>query len=137
MPNPYGILHSMEVMAIEHEPFALAVDDPYLSALIGTIEEPQGSSTAELAGQLTLSWWDRHGTGPSPAELFDEIYSSPDWERIIDDPGRSLVQRLEQRELLQRWLVSYWSRLGAITFIPGHDDGIRPGCLPSQTGDEH
>lgn len=46
MPNPYGILQSMEDVAIEHEPFALAVDDPYLSALIGTIEEPQGSSTA-------------------------------------------------------------------------------------------
>ena len=57
MPNSCGILHFMEVMAIEHEPFALAVDDPYLSALIGTIEEPQGSSTAELAGRLTLSWW--------------------------------------------------------------------------------
>lgn len=55
MPNPYGIVHSMEAVAIEHEVFALAADDPYLSALIGTIEEPQGSSTAELAGQLTLS----------------------------------------------------------------------------------
>ena len=61
----------MEAVAIEHEPFALAADDPYLSALIGTIEEPHGMSTAELAGQLTVSWWDRHGTGPSRAELFD------------------------------------------------------------------
>ena len=62
------------------------------------------------------------------------MFSSPDWEQIIDDPGRSLLQRLEQRELLQRWLVSYWSRLGTITFVPGHDEVIRPGRLPREAG---
>lgn len=117
----------MDGVAIEHEPFVLAADDPWLSAFIGTIEEPQGKTTAELAGKLTLAWWDSHGTGPSPSELFDEMYSSTEWEHVIDDPGRTLMQRQEQRELLQRWLVSYWSRLGAITFVPGHDEVIRPG----------
>lgn len=36
----------------------MAVEDPYLTALIGTIEEPAGSSTAAQAGRLTIAWWD-------------------------------------------------------------------------------
>ena len=40
----------------------------------------------------------------------------------------------EQCELVQRWLVSYWSRLGTITFVPGHDEVIRPGRLHTEAG---
>lgn len=125
----------MDEVAIENESFVLAAEDPWLSAFIGAIEEPQGRTTAELAGKLTLYWWDSHGTGPSPAELFGEMYSSTEWEHVIDDPGRSLLQRQEQRELLRRWLVSYWSRLGAITFVPGYDDVVRPGHVSFHAGE--
>ena len=46
------------------------MDDPFLGVLIGTMEEPAGSSNAMRAGQMTLAWWDEHGTGPSRTELF-------------------------------------------------------------------
>lgn len=114
--------------APEHyERFALATDDPFLGALIGTLEEPQGSATADRAGQVTLAWWDEHQTGPTCVELLDVMFSQPNWDQLIDDTERPQAHQLEQRDLLQRWLISYWTRLGTITFIPGHDDVIRPG----------
>ena len=110
-----------------YEAFTTAAEDPYLGALLGTIDEPGGSSTANRAGQLTLLWCDQHGTGPSRAELLNAMFDSPDWDAVIGDPGRTALERNEQLDLLQRWLISYWSRLGTIAFIPGHDDVIRPG----------
>lgn len=119
----------MSAADLNQDSFILAAGDPYLSALIGTIEEPAGPTNATQAGRLTLAWWDRHGTGPSCAELIDAVFSSPDWDEIIEDPDRTLLERREQADLLHRWLISYWSRLGAIAYIPGHDDVVRPGRI--------
>ncbi|RWR16198.1 hypothetical protein D8Y23_14020 [Microbacterium enclense] len=113
----------------EHKPFLLAVDDPFLSALIGTIEEPQGTTTAVRAGQLTMEWWDRFGNGPSCVQLLGAVFSMTDWETVIDDPDRPLAHRQAQRDLLQQWLISYWARLGTIVFVPGHDRVVRPGRI--------
>ena len=110
-----------------YESFTTAAEDPYLGALLGTIDEPGGTSTANRAGLLTLAWWDQHGTGPSRIELLDAMFDIPDWDAAIGDTGRSFLERKEQLDLLQRWLISYWSRLGTISYIPGHDDVIRPG----------
>ena len=128
-PNLYGILHCMGAAELNQESFVMAVEDPYLTALIGTIEEPAGSSTAAHAGRLTIAWWDTHGTGPSCAELLNAMFTSIAWDDVIEDPGRTLLERREQTELIQRWLISYWTRLGAIAFIPGHDDVVRPGRI--------
>ena len=49
----------------QYEAFVLATADPFLDVLIGTMEEPAGTSNAMRAGQLTLAWWDEHDTGPS------------------------------------------------------------------------
>lgn len=133
-PNPYGILHCMSAAELNQDSFVLAAEDPYLSALIGTIEEPGGSTNATQAGRLTLAWWDRHGTGPSCAEQIDAVFSSPDWDDIIEDPDRTLLERREQTDLLHLWLISYWSRLGAIAYIPGHDDVVRPGRIHGRAG---
>ena len=113
----------------QYEAFVLATADPFLDVLIGTMEEPAGTSNAMRAGQLTLAWWDEHDTGPSCAELFRALYPNADWEDLLDDAGRLLVYRHEQRDLLQRWLLSYWTRLGTISFIPGRDDVVRPGRI--------
>lgn len=111
------------------ESFTLAADDPYLDALIGTIEEPQGSVTASLAGQLTAEWWDSHGAGPSCAELLNAVFSRTDWDQVIDDPSQTILQRRASGQLLQQWLISYWVRLGAIAFVPGHDEVFKPGTV--------
>lgn len=115
------------------EQFVLAVDDPFLDLLIGTMEEPAGSTNAMRAGRLTLAWWDEHGTGPSRTELFSMMYPNTDWDGLLDDPGRLLVYRREQCDLLQRWLLSYWARLGTIAYVPGHDDVVRPGRIDIDT----
>lgn len=111
------------------EPFVLAVEDPYLDVLIGTMEEPQGSATAMLAGRLTVEWWDSHGVGPSCAELLNAVFARTDWEHVIEDSSQTVLQRRAQGQLLQQWLISYWSRLGAIAFVPGHDEVFRPGTV--------
>ena len=94
---------------------------------LGTIDEPGGTSTANRAGMLTLAWWDEHGNGPTCAELIEAVFEIDDWDAAIEDPGRTLFERHEQRDLLQRWLISYWTRLGTIAFVPGFDDIVRPG----------
>lgn len=108
------------------EAFVLAVDDPYLEALIGTIEEPQGSATASLAGRLTAEWWERHGKGPSCAELLDAVFRRTDREHLIEDSSQTVLQQRAHGQLLQQWLISYWARLGAIAFVPGHDEVFKP-----------
>jgi hypothetical protein len=76
---------------------------------------------------LTLDWWNEHGTGPTRAELIDAVFEISDWETAIPDSGRTRFDRVEQLELLQRWLISYWTRLGAISYLPGLDEVVRPG----------
>ncbi|HPU04725.1 MAG TPA: hypothetical protein PLY47_12625, partial [Rhodoglobus sp.] len=73
--------------------------------------------------------WDSYGTGPTCAELIGAVFEVDDWDDAIEDPNRTLLQRHEQLDLLHRWLISYWSRLGTISFIPGHDDIVRPGRI--------
>jgi hypothetical protein len=114
---------------VENEPFRLACGDPHLSALIGTIEEPQGSVTASLAGRLTLEWWESHGVGPTSAELLGAVFSRTDWEEVVEDPSRTVLQRRAQGKLLEQWLLSYWSRLGVIALVPGHDEVFKPGTV--------
>jgi hypothetical protein len=121
---------------LDQESFVLAADDPYLSALIGTIEEPAGSTNAAQARRLTIAWWERHGTGPSCTELLQAMFAGIVWDEAIEDPGRTLPERDEQVELLQRWLISYWTRLGAIAFTPGRDDIVRPGHLHLDSTDD-
>lgn len=117
----------MSVGEDRYESFATAVEDPYFGTLLGTIDEPGGTATAIHAGRVTRGWWDSHGTGPTPAELIGAVFEVDDWDDAIEDPGRTLLERHEQRDLLHRWLISYWSRLGTISFVPGHDDIVRPG----------
>lgn len=126
----------MGVVEDRYESFSTAAEDPYLGALLGTIEEPAGASTANRAGLLTLAWWDQHGTGPTRAELIDAVFEIDDWDAAIADPARTLLERHEQVDLLQRWLISYWTRLGTISFIPGHDDIVRPGRIDTATDAE-
>lgn len=110
------------------EAYVLAVEDPYLEALIGTIEEPQGSATASLAGRLTAEWWESHGVGPSRVELLNAVFARTDWDHVIEDPSQTILQRRAHGDLLQQWLISYWARLGAIAVVPGHDEVFKPGA---------
>lgn len=119
----------MSVGEDHYESFATAVEDPYFGALLGTIDEPGGTATANQAGFLTRAWWDSYGTGPTCAELIGAVFEVDDWDDAIEDPSRTLLQRHEQLDLLHRWLISYWSRLGTISFVPGHDDIVRPGRI--------
>ena len=123
----------MGVAEDHYEAFATAAEDPYLGALLGTIDEPGGTSTANRAGMLTLAWWDELGNGPTCAELIEAVFEIDDWDAAIEDPVRTLFERHEQLELLRRWLISYWTRLGTISFVPGHDDIIRPGRIAGGT----
>lgn len=111
----------------EVETFSLAAVDPFLEVLIGTIEEPNGSETARRAGEATRQWWDTHGSGPTRAELINEVFPNLDWATVIDDPRRSLAHRREQGALVEAWFLSYWSRLGVISYVPGDGDVITPG----------
>ncbi|WP_375237609.1 hypothetical protein, partial [Microbacterium schleiferi] len=90
----------MSVAEDHYEAFATAAEDPYLGALLGTIDEPGGTSTANRAGRLTLAWWDEHGNGPTCAELIEAVFEIDDWDAAIEDPGRTLFERHEQRDLL-------------------------------------
>lgn len=112
-----------------YESFSTAVEDPYFGALLGTIDEPGGIATANRAGLATRAWWDSHGTGPTCAELIGTVFEIDDWDSVISDPGRTALERKEQLDLLHRWLISYWSRLGTIAFVPSHDDIVRPGRI--------
>lgn len=111
----------------EIEAFSLAAGDPFLEVLIGTIEEPNGSETARRAGEAARQWWDLHGTGPTRAELMNQVFPNLDWDSVIEDPRRSLAHRREQGALVEAWFVSYWSRLGMISYVPGHGDVVAPG----------
>ena len=123
----------MTVGEDRYESFATAVEDQYFGALLGTIDEPGGAFTANRAGLATIEWWDAHGTGPTCAELIDAVFEINDWDATIADPGRTAFERHEQLELLHRWLISYWTRVGTISFVPGHDDIVRPGRIDITT----
>lgn len=114
--------------------FTIEVRDPFLDALIALVSEPHGSITADHASQVTREWWDEHDAGPSCDELFIAMFEPDDWCSVIRDPSRTLADREKQTALLRSWLVQYWARVGAISFVAGHDSVVRPGHRPARVG---
>lgn len=121
----------MTVSGVELPSFTLLMRDPFLSALIDLVSEPNGSATADHACITTREWWDEHGTGPTCDELLSAMFKPDDWSAVIDDPCRTALDRAAQIGLLRAWLIHYWSRLGVIAYVAGHDDEVRPGRLIS------
>lgn len=118
----------MATQLVEVESFQMAVRDPFLEALISVVSEPNGSSTAQQAYETTREWWDRHSEGPTVAELLDAMFEPADWLSVIDDRNRPLAGQEAQLDLMRSWLLLYWFRLGAISFVAGVDLVIRPGA---------
>ncbi|MER7525147.1 hypothetical protein ABTZ44_16795 [Microbacterium oxydans] len=117
----------MATQPVEVESFHLAVRDPFLEALIRVVSEPNGSSTAQQAYEATRDWWDEHSAGPTAGELLDAMFEPTDWLSVIDDHNRPLAGQEAQVELMRSWLLLYWCRLGAISFVAGVDLVVRPG----------
>ncbi len=113
--------------------FTLMARDPFLIALIDMVSEPNGSATADHACTTTREWWDEHGQGPTCDELLLAMFTPDDWSEVIDDPDRTALDRTEQIALLRSWLIHYWTRLGAITYVAGYDSEVRPGRLVATT----
>ncbi|MCG7413469.1 MULTISPECIES: hypothetical protein [Microbacterium] len=107
--------------------FQMVARDPFLEMLIGIVSEPNGSSTARHAYEATCEWWDEHREGPTATELLDSMFEPDDWLTVIEDPGRPRATQEAQLQLLRDWLLQYWTRVGAISFISGVDSVIRPG----------
>lgn len=117
----------MSIGRVEVSSFKMLRRDPFLDALIGLVSEPQGSATADHASTTTREWWDKYGRGPSCDELLSAMFAPDDWLEVLVDPSRTSLEQRSQVELLRSWLVHYWSRLGAISFVAGHDSVVRPG----------
>lgn len=122
---------------VEVHSFRLAAADPFLAALINLMSEPRGSETAHHAFVTTCEWWEEHSAGPTREELLAAMFEPHDWLTVVDDPTRPRPEREAQVTLLREWIVHYWTRLGAITFVPGHDDVVRPGSTFAFVGEEH
>ncbi len=124
----------MATQLVEVEPFQMAVRDPFLEALISVVSEPNGSSTAQQAYETTRDWWDEHSEGPTAAELLDAMFEPADWLSAIDDHNRPLAGQEAQLDLMRSWLLLYWCRLGAISFVAGVDLVLRPGTAVLLSG---
>ncbi|PZU47018.1 MAG: hypothetical protein DI566_06825 [Microbacterium sp.] len=120
----------MATQLVEVESFQMAVRDPFLEALISLVSEPNGSSTAQQAYETTRDWWDQHSDGPTVAELLDAMFEPADWLSVIADHNRPLAGQEAQVDLMRSWLLLYWCRLGAISFVAGVDLVVRPGSAP-------
>lgn len=107
--------------------FHMVVRDPFLEALIRIVSEPNGSSTAHHAYEITRDWWDDHARGPTAAELLDSMFEPADWLAVIDDSESPRATQQVQVKLLREWLLLYWARIGAISFVAGVDAVLRPG----------
>ena len=125
-----SIWHSahMATQLVEVESFQMTVRDPFLEALISVVSEPNGSSTAQQAFETTRDWWDKHSDGPTVVELLDAMFEPADWLSVIEDRNRPLAGQEAQLELMRSWLLLYWCRLGAISFVAGVDLVVRPGA---------
>lgn len=108
--------------------FSIGVRDPFLELLIGVVSEPHGSEIADQARLATRDWWDRYGNGPTCDELLAAVFEPDDWCAVVEDPGRTMIEREAQTQLLRSWVVQYWTRVGAICFMPGIDAMVRPGA---------
>ncbi|WP_438354638.1 hypothetical protein [Microbacterium sp. CJ88] len=117
----------MATQLVEVEPFRMAVRDPFLEVLIRLVGEPNGAPTALHAYEATCAWWDEHAEGPTADELLDSMFEPTDWLAVIDDRKRPLSAQSAQLQLLRDWLLLYWCRLGAISFVAGVDIVVRPG----------
>lgn len=126
MPYEYDILGPVWTVGDEVAAFCLARRDPYLRLLRSIMEEPFGTDTANRAGQLTAEWWDAHGKGPTRHQLIDAMFPEAEWKVALEDKGRTQGQRRDQRDLLARWLIAYWTRLGTIAYLPDVDAFVRP-----------
>lgn len=124
------------VKGVEVDAFRLATADPFLKALINLVAEPHGSETAKHAYDTAREWWDEHSAGPTRDELLAAMFEPNDWLTVVDDPNRPRAEREAQISLLRHWLVHYWARLGAISFLPGHDDVVRPGAAFALADDD-
>ncbi len=131
-----SIWHSacMATQLVEVGSFQMAVRDPFLEALISVLSEPNGSSTAQQAFETTRDWWDKHSDGPTVAELLDAMFEPADWLSVIEDRNRPLAGQEAQLELMRSWLLLYWCRLGAISFVAGVDLVVRPGAAVLLSG---
>lgn len=112
---------------VEVPSFTLMVRDPVIEALINFVSEPNGSAMADHACDTTREWWDTHGSGPTCDELLLAMFTPDDWVSVIEDPSRTIYERIAQVELLRAWLIHYWTRVGAITYVAGLDSEVRPG----------
>ena len=112
---------------VDVDTFRMVVRDAFLEALISIVSEPNGSSTAQHAYEATCHWWDEHSEGPTATELFEAMFEPTDWLSVIEDHSRPRADQEAQLELLREWLLLYWCRTGAISFVAGVDMVIRPG----------
>ena len=126
-PNWYGNLSVMGFALVDVDTFRMVVRDAFLEALISIVSEPNGSSTAQHAYEATCHWWDEHSEGPTATELFEAMFEPTDWLSVIEDHSRPRADQEAQLELLREWLLLYWCRTGAISFVAGVDMVIRPG----------
>lgn len=107
--------------------FQMAARDPFLEALIAIVSEPNGLPTAQHAYEAARDWWDEHSQGPTPAELLDAMFEPDDWLTVIADQERPRGDQEAHLQLLRDWLLLYWCRTGAISFIAGAGEVVRPG----------
>ncbi|MEV8274318.1 hypothetical protein [Microbacterium sp. NPDC077184] len=125
----------MATQLVEVESFQMAVRDPFLEVLISLVGEPNGAPTALHAYETTCAWWDEHAEGPTADELLDSMFEPADWLIVIDDRGRPLSAQSAQLQLVRDWLLLYWCRLGAISFVAGVDLVVRPGSPALMAGE--
>ena len=56
------------------------------------------------------------------------MFEPADWLGVIADHNRPVAGQEAQLELMRSWLLLYWCRLGAISFVAGVDLVVRPGA---------
>lgn len=117
----------MATQLVEVESFRMTVRDPFLDVLISLVAEPNGVPTALHAYETTCAWWDEHADGPTADELLDSMFEPADWLTVVEDRSRPRSAQEAQLQLLRDWLLLFWCRIGAISFIAGVDRVIRPG----------
>lgn len=132
-----SIWHSAHMAAqlVEVESFQMAVRDPFLDVLISLVAEPNGVPIALHAYETTCAWWDEHAEGPTADELLNSMFEPTDWLIVVDDFGRPRASQQAQLKVLRDWLLFYWCRTGAISFVAGVDMVVRPGSAAFLRGE--
>lgn len=117
----------MATQLVETESFQMPVRDPFLEVLISLVSEPNAVPTALHAYETTCAWWDEHAEGPTADELLDSMFEPADWLSVVEDRDSPCASQKAQLQILRDWLLLYWCRIGAISFVAGVDLVIRPG----------